>query len=89
MHTLSFKTELYIIREPTVLFRKQLAISMGKQVEEVYPSVMVQPPFFPFSSLSSFLPHPSHPLSTSDPICINSEAYSCNYTMSTVRLALD
>ncbi len=30
--------------------------------------IMVWPPFFPFSSLSSFLPHPSHPLSTSDPI---------------------
>src|SRR5260221_11830846 len=52
------------------------------------------PSFLPFLSLSSFVPCPSPPSPTSDPIrpcplalcllCTNSEAYSCNYTMSTV-----
>ena len=33
MHTLSFKTGLYIIRESTALFRKQLALLMRNQME--------------------------------------------------------
>src|SRR5258707_136445 len=65
-----------------------LALNIIEMIWVHCPSVMVWPLLLPFSSLFSFLSSLA-PSFHSSPTPSNSEAYLCNHTMSTVRLALD
>ncbi len=59
-HTLSSKTGLYIVREPTALFRKQLVILMEKQMEWSLVKSMHWLLLFSMSSQES-IPISTHP----------------------------